>query len=284
VPIDPQHLIALRARGERVAYAPRDAILYALGIGFGHEPGGMRELPFVFEGAGLRVAPTFASAIARSRFLTGCGWDEARIVPGSESLTLFRPMLPEATLLLDSEVTAVHDLGKDQGALIMIRSTAHSANDEHPLFTLQRGILAQGDGGFGATLGTVPAPHTIPARPADLKCELEIRHEQALVYRLSGELNPVHVDAEAARRAGLPAPVLHSLCTFGVACRGVLETICEFDPTLITSFEARYTENVFPGDRLLLELWQDANILSFRASVPFRTKTVLDNGRCVLAS
>jgi acyl dehydratase len=284
LPIDPRHLIALRARAERVSYTPRDAILYALGIGFGHGPDHLRQLPLVFEGAGLRVAPTFASAIARSPFLTGCGWDESRLVSASERLTLHRPLPPAATLLLDSEVTAVHDLGKEQGALVITQSIARGAADEQPLFTVQRGILARGDGGFGATLGTLPPVHPIPARPADLRCELEIRPEQALVYRFSGDLNPIHVDPQAARRAGLPGPVLQNLCTFGVACRGVLETICELDPTLITGFEARYAGDVYPGDGLLLELWQDANILSFRASVPTRTRTVLDNGRCTLAA
>jgi acyl dehydratase len=275
--------MALRARAERVSYTPRDAILYALGIGFGHGPDNVRDLPFVFEGAGLRVAPTFASAIARSRFLAGCGWDESRVVSGSEHLTLYRPLPPAATLLLDSEVIAVHDLGQSQGALVVIASTARGAADEQLLFTVQRGIIARGDGGFGAALGAAPAPHAIPARAADLRGELAIRPEQALVYRLSGDLDPIHVDPQVAHQAGLPGPVLQNLCTFGVACRGVLETICELDPTLITSFEARHTGDVYPGEELLLELWQDANILSFRVSVPRRATTVLDNGRCVLA-
>ena len=284
MPIDPQHLIALRARGERIAYAPRDAMLYALGVGFGRDPARAGELPFVFEGGGLRVAPTFASAIAQSRFLAGCGWDESRLVPGSERLTLYRPLPPAGTLILDSEVVGVHDLGKEAGALVLIHSAARSAADDQPLFAVQRGIFARGDGGFGAALGAVPPPHGVPARPADLSCQLEIRADQALVYRHSGDLNPIHADPDLARRAGLPGPVLQNLCTFGVACRGVLETICDFDPTLITGFEARYTGGVYPGDQLLLELWQDANILAFRASVPARARTVLDNGRCVLSA
>lgn len=284
MPIDPHHLMGLRARGERIGYTPRDAMLYALGIGFGRDPARPAELPFVFEGAGLRVAPTFASAIARSPFLSGCGWDDSRVVPASECLTLFRSLPQAGTLLLDSEVTAVHDLGKEEGALVMVQSTARNSADEQPLFTVQRGIFARGDGGSGVTLGALPVLHPIPGRPADLRCELAIHAEQALLYRLSGDLNPIHADPNVARRAGLPGPVLQNLCTFGVACRGVLETICDFDPTLIAGFEARYTGGVYPGDRLLLELWQDANVLSFRASVPARARTVLDNGRCTLTA
>ncbi len=285
MPIDPRHLIALRARGERVAYTPRDAMLYALGIGFGREPAHAGELRFVFEGGdGLHVAPTFASALARSPFLAGCGWDERRIVPAFERLTLFRPLPQSGTLALDSEVAAVHDLGQEQGALVVIQSTARDSTNEEPLFAVQRGIYARGDGGSGATLGKLPVEHALPGRVADLECDLAIHPEQALLYRLSGDFNPIHADPAVARRAGLPSPVLQNLCTFGVACRGVLATICEFDPTLITAFETRYTGGVYPGDRLVLELWQDANVVSFRATAPSRSATVLDNGRCMLVA
>jgi acyl dehydratase len=284
VAIDPRHLIALKARGERVSYGAREAALYALGIGFGRDPLRGGELGFVYEGAGLKVAPTFASALARSAFLKGCGWDERQLVPGYERLTLLRPLPPAATLVLDSEVRAVQDLGRDAGALVVVQTAARNAADDQPLYTVERGILARGDGGFGAGVGAGAAPHELPQRRADLTCTLEIRPEQALVYRLSGDLNPIHADPEVARRAGLPAPVMQNLCTFGVACRGILETICDFDPTLITAFACRYTGGVHPGDVLLLELWQEANVVSFRAGVPARERMVLDNGRCTLAA
>lgn len=276
--------MGLRARAERISYGPRDAMLYALGVGFGREAARAGELGFVFEGDGLKVVPTYASALAQSVVLRGCGWDESQLVPASERLTLFRPLPPAGTLLLDCDVNAVRDLGRDAGALVIVKMTARSAADPQPLFAVERGILARGDGGFGSGLGTIAVPHALPQRPSDLSCELEMRPEQGLVYRLSGDLNPIHADPAVARRAGLPAPVLQNLCTFGVACRGVLETICDFDPTLITGFEARYTGGVYPGDRLRLDLWQDANILSFQATVPARNRTVLDNGRCVLAA
>jgi acyl dehydratase len=285
VSIDPRHLIGLRARGERIAYGPRDALLYALGVGFGRQVGHAGELGFVYEGGGgPKMVPTFASSIAQSAFLKGCGWNEAQLVPASERLTLHRALPPAATFLLDSEVTAVHDLGADSGALVLLRLQARNAADDQAMFTVERGIMARGDGGCGASLGTVPAPAALPGRPPDLSCELDIAPEQGLVYRLSGDMNPLHADPEVARRAGLPGPVLQNLCTLGVACRGVLETICDFEPTLVTSFEGRYTGGVYPGDRLALELWQQANVLSFRVRVPARDRTVVDNGRCVLAT
>jgi len=284
VPLDPRHLLGLKARAERAAWTERDAILYALALGFGRDPGRAGELPFVYEGGGLRVVPTFASALARSPFLKGCGWDESRLVPGGERLVLHRPLAPAGALLLDSEVESVEDRGREAGALVTVRTVARNAADQQPVFTVQRAIEARGDGGFGAGLGQSPAPHVLPARSPDLGCDLEIRPEQALLYRLGGDLNPLHADPAVARRAGLPGPVLHNLCTLGVACRGILETICEFDATLVTAIEARYTGGVYPGDHLRLELWQDANVVSFRALVPARGRVVLDHGRCLLAA
>ena len=200
--------------------------------------------------------------------------------------TLFRPLPPAGTLLLDSEVTAVHDLGTEEGALVLVHSSARSAADEQPLFAVQRGIFARGDGGFGAALGALPPPHAAAgAAGRTCTCELEIRAEQALRLpaQRRSQSDPCRSRSRAPRRPARDR-CCQNLCTFGVACRGVLETICDFDPTLITGFEARYTGGVYPGDRLLLELWQDANILSFRASVPARSRTVLDNGRCVLSA
>lgn len=282
--LDPRHLLGLRARGERVAWQERDAILYALGVGYGRNPESPSELPFVYEGLGLRVVPAFACALARSAFLRGCGWDESRIVPGGERLVVHRPLPPAGALLLDSEVESVEDRGREAGALVTLRMTARSAADQQPLFTVQRSIEARGDGGFGASLGRAPPAHPVPSRAPDLGCTLAIRPEQGLVYRLSGDLNPLHADPAVARRAGLPGPVLQNLCTLGVACRGILETICEADPTLVTAIEARYTGGVYPGDELRLDLWQDANVVSFRASVPARDRVVLDDGRCLLAT
>jgi acyl dehydratase len=285
MPIDPQHLMELRARGERIAYGSRDAMLYALGIGFGRDPSIEGELGFVFEGGeGLKVAPTYASALAQSVFLKGCGWNESQLVPGSERLTVHRPLSPSGTLLLDCDVIGVRDLGRDAGALVVVRMTARNAGNAQPMFAVERSIVARADGGFGAGLGVTPAWHELPRRTPDLACELEVRPEQGLIYRLSGDLNPIHADPAVARRAGLPGPVMQNLCTLGVACRGILGTICDFDPTLVAAIEARYTGGVYPGDRLRLDLWQDANVVSFQATASARDRVVLDNGRCTLAA
>ena len=284
MPFDPRRLLTLRSLDQRIDYSERDTMLYALGIGFGRDQARRGELPFVFEGHGLQTVPSFASAIAQSPFLRGCGWNENQLVPWSERLVLHRPLPPSGRIALDCGVTAVHDLGPQAGALVQVGMTGRHHGEEQPLFTIERGILARGDGGFGQQVGLLPEPAPIPARKPDLTCMLEVRPEQSLLYRLSGDLNPIHADPDLARRAGLPGPVMQNLCTLGMACRGVLETICEFDPLLIRSIEGRFTGGVYPGDQLELELWQHANVVSFRAQVPARGRTVLDHGRCQLHS
>ncbi len=281
---DPRTLLTRSARGERLAWGERDAILYALGVGFGREPARRGELPFVYEGAGLRVVPSFACAVAQSSFLSGCGWNENQLVPWSERLTLHQPLPPACRITLDSEVKAYHDLGPETGLVAVAAMTARVHGEAAPLFTIERGIVARGDGGSGLQSGVVPVPAPIPARAADCTQALEVRPEQGLLYRLSGDLNPIHADPEVADRVGLPAPVMQNLCTLGMACRGILATLCEFDPTRVRSLEARYTGGVYPGDNLELELWQDADVITFRAWVRARDRVVLDHGRCVLQS
>jgi len=126
-------------------------------------------------------------------------------------------------------------------------------------------------------------PHPEPRREPDLICELATRPEQALLYRLNGDRNPLHADPAVAAGAGFERPILHGLCTYGFACHAVLKTVCEYDHTLITGFDARFSAPVFPGERILTEMWQDGNVIAFRCRVPERDVTVLSNGRCTLS-
>ncbi len=282
--IDYDYLMSLRATGERVAYTDQAAMLYALGIGAAGEGGNpAAELPFAYEGAGLRLVPTFATALARSRLLDDCGWDFGQVLHVSEALELHRPLLESDELLIDSRVAGVADKGVGHGALVLLEMRARRARDERAVFTVQRTVLARGDGGFGGPRGGLPAPHKLPERPPDMACTLPTRPDQALLYRLSGDRNPLHADPVVARGAGFDRPILHGLATFGVACRAVLATICEYDPMLITAFAARFTAPVWPGEALLTEMWQDANVVSFRVRAGAAGRVVLDHGRCVLA-
>jgi acyl dehydratase len=117
-----------------------------------------------------------------------------------------------------------------------------------------------------------------------LSCDIATRPDQALLFRLSGDLNPLHADPEFARLAGFHAPILHGRCTTGIACHAILKTICDYDFTLIEGFDVRFTSPVFPGDVVTTEMWQDRNVVSFRCSVRSRGATVLNNGCCTLTA
>jgi acyl dehydratase len=269
--------MSLRSRSEAVSYTDRDTLLYALSIGLGRDPGNRSELAYVSEHAGLHALPTLASVLVPDGLLEDCGWDAARVVHQAESLTFERPLEEAGSLLVDSAVVAVVDQGAETGALIVVESRVRRSGDDQAMFSLRRTFLARGDGGFGGPRGPASiTAHRIPERAADLSTVLETRPDQALLYRLCGDRDPACVNPAA--------PVLHRLCVYGIACHAVLRVICEYDQTLIGSFAASFVGPVTPGESLLAELWQDANVVSFRLSVPARNAVVLDHGRCVLVS
>jgi acyl dehydratase len=279
-----EQLMATKARDERFAWSDRDTMLYALAVGAIANTDDPRELAFAYEALGPKVVPTFANTLAFSEFLKGCGWNHGRIMHAGERLVIRRPLRPSGVILLDSEVVSAHDRGPESGAVIVTESRARDARDGQPLFALTRTIIARGDGGFGGPPGQGPRGHEIPTRRADLSAPCATRPDQALLYRLCGDRNALHADPEVARGIGLSGPILHGLCTFGIACVALLRTICEFDPLLIREFEARFTGPVFPGDPLLVEMWQDGAVVSFRVTATARGKVVVDGGRCLLAT
>src|SRR5210317_894543 len=143
-------------------------------------------------------------------------------------------------------------------------------------------IVARGDGGFGGPKGKGIPPYRPPRREPDLSCDITTRQDQALLYRLTGDRNPLHADPAAARAVGFDRPILHGLCTFGVACKAVLQTICDYDYTLVREFDARFSTPVLPGDTITTDMWQEGNVVSFVCSVKEREAVVLRNGKCTL--
>jgi acyl dehydratase len=299
MPINVDHLTSLRSRNTPVSYGDRDTILYALAIGMGRDSAVLKELPYVFEGSGLRTVPTFASILAPADFLDGWGLDAAQVEHTGERLTLHRPLADSASLLLDCRVTDVIDNGAQAGVLILMECRARSALDDQPVFTLGRSFLARGGGGFitpaggehAAPLETSPAtPPAMPPGPPDLACVLKTHDDQALMFRLCGDRDPPYADppyvaSGQAHRTGLAhQPFMQRLCIYGIACRAVLKTICEHDHTLIKSFDSQFSAPVYPGDTLVTEMWQTANIVSFQVRAQARDEIVLSQGRCELAT
>lgn len=275
-------IMSLALEGIRHDYSDQETILYALGVGMGRNPLNEDELAYVFERGDLKTVPTLATVLTRSSLLRDSGIDYAKVLHGEQRLELHRPLPSAGSLIADSRVVAAYDKGPDKGAVVLTETKVRLAADGEPLFTLGGTIFARGDGGFGGPSGSGPEPHRLPERAPDLVCALETRPDQALLYRLSGDRNPLHADPALAKRVGFPAPILHGLCTYGTACRAVLQTVCGYDHTRIAGFDGRFSSPVYPGETIATEIWVDGKTVSFRARVPARDVTVINNGKCTL--
>jgi acyl dehydratase len=267
---------------ERV-YGDVETMLYAQSVGFGRDAIDRKELAYVYEDGGvLRTVPTLASAIVPDMFPPDLGWDYSQVLHVEQRLQLYRPLPPAADLRLDKRVVDVFDRGPTRGAMFLFEVEGRLAKDDTVLFTLGATVMARGDGGFGGPSGSGPSPHRPPRRDPDLSCETPTRADQALLFRLNGDRNPLHADPDAALAAGFEIPILHGLCTYGIACRAIMKTICDYDHTLIAGFDARFSLPVLPGDTIVTDMWQDGNIVSFQCSSKERNCIVLRNGKCTL--
>jgi acyl dehydratase len=284
MPTTYETLMATSVEDQPLSYTDRDAMLYALGVGFCSSPQDSRELPYVYEQPALRTVPTMASMLLPGDFLAQSGWNATMVLLGEQHLELYRPLPASADVLVNRRVVDVRDKGAGHGAAIVVQSEARMAKDHTALFTLGSTLFARGDGGIGGRRGSGSGPHTLPKRDPDLSCATVTRADQALLFRLSGDRNPLHADPRSARAAGFARPLLHGRCTYGIACRAILKTICDYDHTLITGFDARFSAPVYPGDTLTTDMWQDRNIVSFRCSVKARNSVVVSNGKCTLAA
>jgi len=282
--IDYAAALKREARQQRSRYADADTLLYAVSIGMGRDPLDERELPFVFEGAGLRAVPTMAAVLTRNSLMAGLGLDMALVLHGEQRLTLHRPLPPAGELMSDSRIVEILDKGPGKGALVYVESVLRLDGEAEALATLGQTIFARGDGGFGGPAGPTPPVHGVPDRTPDLRHVSETRADQALLYRLNGDRNPLHADPDLARRAGFPVPILHGLCSYAIACRAVLASVCDYDAARIAAFDVRFTAPVYPGEVIVTEIWVDGEVVSFRCKVEARGVTTINNGRCLLRS
>ncbi|WP_407151136.1 MaoC/PaaZ C-terminal domain-containing protein [Bradyrhizobium sp. ORS 86] len=285
MPINYEEAMAMKNLGQKYSYADREAMLYAYGIGMGADPLNEQELAFVNEATAtprpLKVMPTFATVAAWGAWPGRLDINRVTLVDGECDLTLHQPLPAAADIIADSSVAGIYDKGKDKGAVIRFQTVLKNTSGD-ALATLVTSNFARGDGGFGGPSGGQPAPHQIPARTPDKIIDIPTRADQALIYRLCGDRNPLHSDPEFAKRAGFSRPILHGLCTYGITCRGVLQTYADYDPTTIKRHAARYSAPLYPGETITLEMWKDGNVISFEAKVKERAVTVIKNGMTVL--
>ncbi len=289
--IDYDKLKNWRSPPVRHTYTAKDVMLYALGVGMGQDPLVRDELSYVYE-HGLRVLPSMAAVLASPGFWVRdnpeLGIDFVRLVHGEQTITLHQPLPVAATVMGETHVTRVVDKGEGKGALVYSEKRLTDESTGALLATTGSVTFCRGDGGFsGGRGGDAPAPplHATPATAPDVALEFVLRPEAAFIYRLSGDINPLHVDPDVAAKAGFPKPIMHGLGTYGVACRGLVKAFCEFDPARFKSVSARFSAPAYPGDTIVLECWRGASAgeVAFRVRVPARDVTVLSHGhaRCV---
>ena len=276
-----EKLLALDIPEVVQTYAEKDAILYALGLGLGHDPLNADELPFVYEKS-IKLLPTFAVVLGWPGFWardldTGIDW--VKLVAGEQGLVLHRPLAPRGTVIGKTRVTEIIDKGLGKGALVYSERVVVDKASGERIATATQTTFCRGDGGFGGPPREAPPVHAIPERAPDHVCDLPTRPETALIYRLSGDPNPLHVDPAVAKAAGFPRPILHGLATFGIAGHAILKSLCGYDPARLTAIAGRFSAPVFPGETIRTELWCDVAEVSFRARVIERDVIALNNGR-----
>ena len=196
----------------------------------------------------------------------------------SEAVTVPAPLPPSGAGRAVTRITDIWDKGK---AAVIFNETTVTDPKGATLWTVKRSIFARGEGGFGGERGPSTSSET-PERAPDFEVAIPVLPQQALLYRLCGDRNPLHSDPAFATAAGFPRPILHGLCTYGITCRAVLQTYANYDPAKIKSHAVRFSSPVFPGETITVDMWQDGDVISFEARVKERGVTVIRNGKCVL--
>ncbi len=249
-------LVGVPSEPQERSWTSTDALLYAVGVGAGlGNP--LQELEFTTEnteGMPQQVLPTFGVLIAQARLGRSLGdFDRALLVHAEQAFELHQPLPVEGTARTVSTVTGIYDKGS--GALVVSENVAEDAATGAKLVTSTSGVYILGEGGFGGDRG-VSGGWRRPVRPPDHTVVQPTRPEQALLYRLSGDRNPLHADPEFAARGGFSRPILHGLCTYGMTGRALLHTLCGSDPARFRSMSGRFTRPVLPGDTLVVSIWR----------------------------
>jgi len=266
-------------------YTMRDTILYALGLGFGEDPTDAGQLRFVYE-KNLQAVPTLAAAIAWPKSWLrdpASGVDYVKTVHGEQDTRFLKPLPAEGAIRSKTRVSLVCDKGAGKGAVVeQVREILDEASGELLAQIRHIGFL-RGDGGFSAANGRSdpppPALPAVPERAPDIVVDLASLPQSALVYRLSGDSNPLHADPQVAEKAGFPRPILHGLCTYGMAARAALQSCCDYDAARLKRVATRFTAPVFPGETIRFEFWRASDdMLHLRARVDARGAVVLNNG------
>jgi len=275
---------AYRIKPIEHAYTTKDSILYALGLGYGGQPSDPNELQFVYE-KGLKAVPSISVVLAHPGFWVSepsLGVDWIKILHGEQSFEIYQPLPAAGAVRGSYEVTSVEDRGPDKGAIMHVTKHLHDVASGALVATVTSVYMLRGDGGQGG-FGTPPAaPEPITDTAPSHVVEVATLPQAALIYRLSGDYNPIHADPAAAAKAGFPRPILHGLCSMGLATRALISSVAANDPARLQAVSVRFSKPVFPGETLRVEVFGTGGTYRFRAIATERDIVVLDRGTAVV--
>lgn len=286
MPINYEKLMNWQIPPVETTYSKRDTILYALGVGLGADPLDTAQLKFVYE-QDLQALPSMAITLGYPGPWFGhpdTGITKSHTVHGEQVFVIHKPLPVEGTIVGTNKVISLIDKGEGRGAVMYSECTVRNKANNELLTTWTSSLFCRADGGFGGPSGAGMPQHPLPERAPDAVCDLPTLPQAALIYRLSGDYNPLHADPAYAAKAGFKAPILHGRCTFGVACHALVKTMCDYDPARLKSMQGRFSSPVYPGETIRTEMWRDGNVVSFRSTVPARGVTVLNNGRAEISN
>lgn len=278
MPIDTTKAIGHSLDPSESSWGMDDVILYNLGIGAGRDPMDTDELTYVTEN-GLKAVPSFGvipvfAAMMGLLQVPGIDINPMMILHGEQDLEIHQPIQPTGDVVSQATLTDIHDKGK--GAFLVLECVTRDKATDEALFTNRFGIFVRGEGGFGGESGPAPA-NAAPERDPDQVVECPTDPWQALLYRLSGDKNPLHSDPQMAAAVGFERPILHGLCTFGVVCKAVVDTMFDGDVTQVGRYQVRFSSPVLPGETVVVKMWEEADAIVLEASVKERDVTVLTN-------
>ena len=273
-------------------YTADDSMFYALAVGLGADPVDERQLRFVNDtAAGTPLAlPTMAVILGYPGSWMRdpkTGIDFTMIVHGEEMVVLHKPLPAAGTVVSKHRVTRIVDKGTGKGATVTYDKELFDKATGDKLATVTHTTFCRGDGGFSARDGvsdaSPPSPPKVPDRMPDIACELRTLPQQALLYRLCADRNPLHSEPAFARKAGFDRPILHGLGTYGVAGHALLASLCDYDPSRLKSLFTRFSSPVFPGETIRVEMYRQGREIAFRARSKERDRVVLDYGRAEIS-
>ena len=277
MPINYDEIMSLKSENIEISYTDKDSILYGLGVGLGNDPMNMDELKYVYENGQIALPSMATNFQYHSSLLMSANLNFIMVVHGEQKLSIINPIPVSGEFVADMKVINCFDKGASKGAIVEVETTVKLKSDGTEICKLISTTFARGDGGFG---GPESPPQKVyePEGTPDIVDEITTKPDQALIFRLSGDYNPLHSDPNFAKAAGFPKPILHGLCTNGVACRSIVKSACDKDVKKLKSFNCRFSSPVFPGETIVTEMWKNGNVINFQSKVKERDKIILKNG------